>query len=107
VRLLDLGEETARLRTGYPVYDVTTVPAGTYRLADAVSTASVRNVLLVTADMDAALAEALTRAMLERRETLALADPAGRAIDPRSAIGTQPVRLHAGAQAAYRAVKGL
>ena len=32
MRLLDLGEDTARLRTGYSVYDVTTVPAGTYRL---------------------------------------------------------------------------
>lgn len=107
VRLLDLAEETALLRTLYPVYDVTTVPAGTYGLADPVSTASVRNVLLVTADMAPALAQALTRVMLERRETLAQADPAGRAIDPRSAIGTQPVELHAGAQAAYRAAKGL
>jgi len=107
VRLLDLGEETVRLRTRYPVYDVTTVPAGTYGLADPVSTASVRNVLLVTADMAPDLAEALTRAMLERREALASADPAGRAIDPRSAIGTQPVALHPGAVAAYRASKGL
>ena len=107
VRLLDLGEETVRLRSLYPVYDVTTVPAGTYGLADPVSTASVRNVLLVTADMAPDLAEALTRAMLERREALASADPAGRAIDPRSAIGTQPVALHPGAVAAYRASKGL
>ncbi|MEJ2860365.1 TAXI family TRAP transporter solute-binding subunit [Actinomycetospora flava] len=107
VRLLDLGEETARLRTGYPVYDVTTVPAGTYRLADPVSTTSVRNVLLVTADMRPALAESLVRSMLDRRDALALADPAGRSIDPRTAIGTQPVALHPGAVAAYRAFKGV
>jgi TRAP transporter TAXI family solute receptor len=107
VRLLDLGEETVRLRSLYPVYDVTTVPAGTYGLADPVSTASVRNVLLVTADMAPALAESLTRVMLEGRETLAAADPAGRVIDPRSAIGTQPVALHPGAVAAYRTSKGL
>ncbi|PVZ14336.1 TAXI family TRAP transporter solute-binding subunit [Actinomycetospora cinnamomea] len=107
VRLLDLGEETVRLRTRYPVYDVTTVPAGTYGLADPVSTASVRNVLLVTADMAPALAEPLTRAMLDRRAILAQADPAGRSIDARSAIGTQPVALHAGARAAFRAAKGL
>ena len=107
VRLLDLGEETARLRSLYPVYDVTTVPAGTYRLTDPVSTASVRNVLLVTADMPPVLAEALTRVVLEGRETLAQADPAGRSIDARSAIGTQPVALHVGARDAFRAAKGL
>ena len=66
-----------------------------------------RNVLLVTADMAPELAEALTRVMLEGRETLAAADPAGRVIDPRSAIGTQPVALHPGAVAAYRTSKGL
>jgi uncharacterized protein len=107
VRLLDLREETVRLRRLYPVYDVTTVPAGTYGLRDPVSTASVRNVLLVTADMPPALAEALTRVVLEGRETLAQADPAGRSIDARSAIGTQPVALHGGARAAFRAAKGL
>jgi uncharacterized protein len=107
VRLLDLGEETVRLRTRYPVYDVTTVPAGTYGLVDPVSAASVRHVLLVTGDMAPDLAESLTRALLEGHEALAVADPAGRSIDPRSAIGTQPVALHPGAVAAYRAVKGL
>ena len=94
----------------------TTVPSGssgasawarTYGLPDPVTTASVRNVLLVTADMPAARAETLTRVLLEGRETLAQADPAGRAIDPRAAIGTQPVALHPGAAAAYRALKGL
>jgi len=107
VRLLDLTEEVVGLRARYPVYDVTTVPARTYGLPDPVTTASVRNVLLVTADMPAARAETLTRVMLEGREVLAQADPAGRAIDPRAAIGTQPVALHPGAAAAYRALKGL
>ncbi|MDD7964198.1 TAXI family TRAP transporter solute-binding subunit [Actinomycetospora lemnae] len=107
VRLLDLGEETARLRTRYPVYDVTTAPAGTYGLVDPVSTTTVRNVLLVTADLPADLAQDLVRVMLENRAALASADPAGRSIDPRTAIGTQPVALHPGAVAAYRAFKGI
>lgn len=107
VRLLDLTEEVVGLRVRYPVYDVTTVPARTYGQADPVTTASVRNVLLVTADMPAARAETLTRVLLEGRETLAQADPAGRAIDPRAAIGTQPVALHPGAAAAYRSLKGV
>jgi TRAP transporter TAXI family solute receptor len=107
VRLLDLTEEVVGLRARYPVYDVTTVPARTYGLPDPVTTASVRNVLLVTADMPVARAETLTRVLLEGRETLAQADPAGRAIDPRAAIGTQPVALHPGAAAAYRGLKGL
>lgn len=107
VRLLDLTEEVVGLRAQYPVYDVTTVPARTYGLADPVTTLSVRNVLLVTADMPTARAELLTRVMLEGRERLAQTDPAGRAIDPRAAIGTQPVALHPGAAAAYRTLKGL
>ncbi|GLZ45191.1 C4-dicarboxylate ABC transporter substrate-binding protein [Actinomycetospora sp. NBRC 106375] len=107
VRLLDLAAPTAVLRARYPVYDLTTVPARTYGLPDPVTVTSVRNVLLVTADMPDARAEALTRVLLEGRERLSAADAAGRAIDPRTAIGTQPVPLHPGAVAAYRGLKGL
>jgi hypothetical protein len=107
IRLLDLTEEVLALRRAHPVYDVTTVPARTYRLTDPVTTPSVRNVLLVTAALPDDGADDLTRVLLARRDSLAQADPAGRSIDPRTAIGTQPVPLHPGAAAAYRAIKGL
>jgi TRAP transporter TAXI family solute receptor len=105
LRLLDLTEQVDALRRTYPVYDVTTVPARTYGLAEPVTTVSVRNVLLVTEGMAAPTARGLTRVLLDRVDALAAADPAGRSVDPRTAIGTQPVPLHAGAAATYAAEK--
>lgn len=106
VRLVDLDAETRALRARFPVYDATTVPARTYGLPDPVTTTSVRNVLLVAAAMPDDRAAGLTRVLVERRAALAAADSAGRSIDPRAAIGTQPVPLHPGAVTAYRALKG-
>lgn len=105
LRLVDLTEQIDALRRAYPVYDVTTVPARTYGLAEPVTTVSVRNVLLTTARMAGATARGLTRVLLDRIDALAAADPAGRSIDPRTAIGSQPVPLHPGAREAYRAQK--
>ncbi|HEY2225596.1 TAXI family TRAP transporter solute-binding subunit [Actinomycetospora sp.] len=101
VRLLDLSEQVDALRRGYPVYDVTTVPARTYGIAEPVTTVSVRNVLLTTARMAVPTARGLTRVLLDRVDALAAADAAGRSVDPRTAIGTQPVPLHDGARAAF------
>ncbi|MFC5063425.1 TAXI family TRAP transporter solute-binding subunit [Actinomycetospora atypica] len=105
LRLLDLTGEVDALRRVYPVYDVTTVPARAYGIGDPVTTVSVRNVLVVTAAMETTTARGLTRVLLDRVPALAAADPAGRSVDPRTAIGTQPVPLHAGAAEAYRAAK--
>jgi TRAP transporter TAXI family solute receptor len=105
VRLLDLGEQVDALRRAYPVYDVTTVPARSYGLPEPVTTLSVRNVLVVTAGLALPTARGLTRVLVDRVDTLAAADPAGRSVDPRTAIGTQPVSLHEGARQAFRAAK--
>ena len=107
IRLIDLTEEVLALRRAFDVYDATTVPARTYRLTDPVTTPSVRNVLLVAMALPRATAQDLTRTLLERRSTLAQADPAGRSIDPRTAIGSEPVPLHPGAAAAFRTLKGI
>ncbi len=107
IRLLDLTEQTDPVRRAFPVYEVATIPARTYGLPDPVATVSVRNLLLVRADLDDATAAALTSSLLDRRAALVAADPAGRSVDPRTAIGTQPVALHPGAAAAYRRLKGL
>ena len=74
-----------------------TVLAGTYRIADPVATLLVRNVLLVDADLDAGLVEALTAALFAEQQRLADATQAARTVDARSAILTQPVPLHDGA----------
>ncbi|MEJ8280940.1 TAXI family TRAP transporter solute-binding subunit [Pseudonocardia spirodelae] len=106
IRLLELGTALDRMRDRFPVYSVATVPANTYGLPGPVSCLSVRNALLVTAGMDADLARALIRAAFDEQPRLAQASPAAVTIDSRSAIGTQPIPLHEGAVAFYRATKG-
>jgi TRAP transporter TAXI family solute receptor len=98
VRLLDLEPILDGLRARFPVvYTTGTIPAGTYATREAVSTLLVRNVLLVDAGLDAALAEALTGAVFAEPQRLAQATTAARAVDSRSGIFTQPVPLHDGA----------
>jgi hypothetical protein len=105
IRLLDLAPQLPALRARFPVYDVGTVPAGMYGIPAAVTTTFVRNFLLVRAEMADPLAEGLVSALFDASEQLVRANPAGRAIDPRSAIGTEPVPLHPGALRYYRSTK--
>lgn len=103
IRLLDLSDVLDPVRTAFPVYAPGTVPAGAYPgLTEPVTTLLVRNVLLVTAAMPAEVAAALVRAMFTAQDDLAEVSQA-LTIDPRAAIGTQPVPLHEGAAQVYRA----
>ena len=81
LRLLDLEPVLDGLRARYPVYVPGTVLAGTYRIADPVATLLVRNVLLVDADLDAGLVEALTAALFAEQQRLADATQAARTVD--------------------------
>lgn len=105
IRLLDLSDVLDGVRDRFPVYSVGTVPATTYGLPAPVSCLSVRNVLLCTAAMPADLARALVEAAFAEQPRLAQASPAAVTIDSRSAIGTQPVPLHPGAEEFYRSAK--
>jgi TRAP transporter TAXI family solute receptor len=105
IRLLDLTPVVPAIRAAYPVYDVGTVPAATYGIPAPVTTLFVRNFLLVAAELPDDLAEALVAGMFAERDRLVRANPAGRVIDTRSAIGTQPVPLHPGAERFYRSAK--
>jgi uncharacterized protein len=105
IRLVDLKSIIPSARQAYPEYAAGTVPAMSYGIPDPVSTLLVRNVLLVTADMPDDLAGALVKALFEAQETLAQTTPIALTIDPRAAIGTQPVPLHAGAERFYRSEK--
>lgn len=106
IRLLDLADVLPRLRERFPVYSVGTVPAATYRMPGPVSTLTVRNVLLVTAGMPADEAWALIDAAFAEQPRLAATSPAAVTIDSRTAIGTQPIPLHPGAEKFYRSTKG-
>ncbi|MCO1660843.1 TAXI family TRAP transporter solute-binding subunit [Pseudonocardia humida] len=105
IRLVDLEGIAADVRVDHSEYTPRTVPVGTYGMTEPVTTLLVRNVLLVTADMPDALAEELVRSMFDAQAQLAEAARAAVTIDPRSAIGTQPVELHPGAVRFYRAEK--
>ncbi|WP_130289413.1 TAXI family TRAP transporter solute-binding subunit [Pseudonocardia sediminis] len=106
IRLLDLGDVLPRLRERFPVYSVGTVPADTYGLPGPISTLTVRNALLVTASMGIEEARNLIDAAFREQPLLAAASPAAVTVDSRSAIGTQPIPLHPGAQEFYRSTKG-
>ncbi len=105
IRLVDLETLIDPVRAAHPVYAAGTVPARSYDIPEPITTLLVRNVLLVTADMPDDLARALVGSLFEAQETLAETSPAALTIDPRSAIGTQPVPLHPGAEQFYRAEK--
>lgn len=106
IRLLDLTDVLESMRVSYPVYAAGTVPASAYDTGGPISTLFVRNLLLVRASIDDDLAAALVEAMLAEQSRLATTSPAALTIDSRSAIGTQPIPLHPGAERFYRAGKG-
>ena len=103
IRLVDLADVVGPLCAAHPEYAPGTVPAGSYGIPAPVTSLLVRNVLLVGARMPDDLAEALTETLFATQEELARASRAALTIDPRAAIGTQPVLLHAGAEQFYRA----
>lgn len=106
IALLPVVEPVRVLReTGLAVYRPATVPAEEYGLTAPVDTLAVPNVLVVRADADAGLVEALTRLLFERRADISATVPLAGALDRRSAVFTSPLDLHAGALAYYRAVQ--
>ncbi|WP_433279862.1 TAXI family TRAP transporter solute-binding subunit [Pseudonocardia xinjiangensis] len=105
IRLLDLEDVVKEVRAAFPAYAPGTVPATTYGIPAPVTTLLVRNFLLVAASMPDDLANALVKGMFEAQPELALASPSALTIDPRAAIGTQPVPLHPGAERFFRLLK--
>ncbi len=109
IRLLDLDEDEVldAVLDRYPVYAPGTVPAQSYTgLTAPATTMLVRNFLLVGAAMPDALAAALVKVLFDQQEALAQVGPASLTIDPRAAIGTEPVLLHPGAEQFYRDERG-
>lgn len=109
IRLLDLteGDVLRTVRERFPIYAPGTVPALSYAgVITPVTTMLVRNFLLVDAAMPDDLAEALVRVLFVEQDQLAQTGPAALTIDPRAAIGTEPVLLHPGAERFYRSERG-
>jgi hypothetical protein len=110
IRLLDLGTDPSgalhSMLDRYPVYGSALIPAGTYGITNpSVTTLTVPNFLLVTAQMPDDVAEALVAGLFSATGRLVGVNAAALGIDIQSAIYTQPVPLHPGAQAYYRSAK--
>jgi TRAP transporter TAXI family solute receptor len=110
VHLLDLGNDPSgvlhRMIDEFPVYGPALIPADTYRgLATPVTTLTVPNFLLVTDRMTKDVAYALVSGLLSETGELVAVTTAARSIDVHSAIYTEPIPLHPGAEQYYRQTK--
>jgi TRAP transporter TAXI family solute receptor len=83
------------------------IPADAYVRAQdvAVPTLAVANLLVTRAGTDATLTERMTRTVINSRDNIGERVHAAQRVDLRTAIYTDPLDLHTGAQRYYRSVK--
>ncbi|MEE1926600.1 TAXI family TRAP transporter solute-binding subunit [Streptomyces sp. TRM 70351] len=111
VRLVGLGGLVPALHAQAPEarhYRAAVLPADAYpnvRGGRAVETIAVANLLVTDERVDADVAEELTRVLIGSRDRIAREVHAAQRVDLRTAIYTDPLPLHTGAQRYYRAVK--
>jgi TRAP transporter TAXI family solute receptor len=105
VRLLSDAHLVERLVAEHgPLYSSTTVPEGAYPGVASVQVSAVRNLLVVREDMPADLAYAITRTLFEKRDELAAAHPAARALEARAGAESAVMEYHSGAARYYEEV---
>jgi len=100
VRFIDITPLLPKMQEINAAYQVGTIPATTYKQTADVKTIVVPNVLLVKDTMDANLACALTKNLVEKRDDLAKANAAAKGISLDTVRNTDPVPLHPGAKKA-------
>lgn len=111
IRLVPLGDLVGKLHAqSGPArhYRSAVMPADAYPQAqdgEAVSTVAVANLLVTTNATDARLTEGLTRTVIGSRDRIGKDVHAAQLVDLRTAIYTDPLELHEGAQRYYRSVK--
>ncbi|MCF6523919.1 TAXI family TRAP transporter solute-binding subunit [Streptomyces sp. JJ36] len=111
VRLVPLGGLLSLLHGMKPEtrhYRAAVVPADAYpgvQGGEPVPTVAIANLLVTTDRMDAGLVEALTRSLINSRDQIGSEVHAAQKVDLRTAIYTDPLPLHRGAERYYRAVK--
>ncbi|GAA2305283.1 TAXI family TRAP transporter solute-binding subunit [Streptomyces hawaiiensis] len=89
-------------------YRATKMPESAYptiQRGKAVPTLAVSNLLITRSDMDPRLTEWLTRTVLDSRDLIGEKVHSAQLVDVRTAIYTDPVKLHVGAQHYYQSVK--
>lgn len=103
IRLLSLRDVVDTMLTRYgPEYVAGPIPASTYGLGEAVDTVSVKNYVVVNADMSEDLAYAVTRVMFEAQPEIDRLAPGVRQPSLGAAIFTSPLDLHPGAVRYFR-----
>lgn len=111
IRLVQLGDLLPKLHAAggeSRYYRAAVMPADAYpevQQGEPVSTVAVSNLLVTTDRTDPAVAEALTRSMINSRDQIGNQVHAAQKVDLRTAIYTDPLPLHQGAERYYRAVK--
>lgn len=111
IRLVPLGDLVDELHEeAGPAryYRSAVMPADAYVKAQdgvAVPTVAVANLLVTTDRTDAGLTEGLTRTVIGSRDRIGSEVHAAQLVDLRTAIYTDPLKLHEGAQRYYRSVK--
>lgn len=104
----DLVARLHRPGAGSSYYRSALMPADTYhgdRNAAAVPTVAVANLLVTRAGTDATLTEGMTRTVINSRDRIGSEVHAAQRVDLRTAIYTDPLDLHEGAQRYYRSNK--
>ncbi|MBT1091482.1 TAXI family TRAP transporter solute-binding subunit [Streptomyces chartreusis] len=89
-------------------YRATNMPESAYptvQNGDTVATIAVSNLLITRKDMDPRLTEWLTRTVIKSRDGIGAHVHSAQLVDLRTAIYTDPLALHDGAQRYYRSVK--
>ncbi len=104
----DLVARLHRPGAGSSYYRSALMPADTYhgdRNDAAVPTVAVANLLVTRAGTDATLTEGMTRTVINSRDRIGSEVHAAQRVDLRTAIYTDPLDLHEGAQRYYRSNK--
>lgn len=111
IRLVELGSLVPTLHAQDPQarhYRAAVMPADAYprvQRGEAVQSVAVANLLVTTDRVDKSLTEGLTRALINNRDHIGSRVHAAQRVDLRTAIYTDPLPLHEGAQRYYRHVK--
>lgn len=111
IRLVQLGDLVPRLHQQEPEtrhYRSAVMPPDAYpevQQGESVKTVAIANLLVTTDRSDESLTEGLTRAVLRNRDEIGKQVHAAQKVDLRTAIYTDPLPLHEGAQRYYRSVK--
>ncbi|MBY8881967.1 TAXI family TRAP transporter solute-binding subunit [Actinacidiphila acidipaludis] len=111
IKLVQLGDLVAKLHTmgsQMQYYRQAVMPADAYPKAQdgqAVATIAVANLLVTTDRADTGLVQRLTRAVIDSRDAIGKEVHAAQLVDLRTAVFTDPLPLHVGAERYYRSVK--